>query len=35
MFGFIIGALVGLIFLMIDSSALVGLNIIEILFSII
>lgn len=35
MFGFIIGAVVGLLFLMIDSSVLVGLNIAEILFVII
>ena len=35
MFGFIIGAVVGLLFLMIDSSILVGLNIAEILFVII
>lgn len=35
MFGFIIGAVVGLLFLMIDSSVLVGLNIAEILFAII
>lgn len=35
MFGFIIGAVVGLLFLMIDSSILVGLNIAEILFAII
>ena len=35
MLGFIIGAVVGLLFLMIDSSVLVGLNIVEILFAII
>ena len=35
MFGFIIGSLVGLLFLMIDSSVLIGLNIVEIIFSII
>ena len=35
MLGFVIGAVVGLIFLMIDSSVLVGLNIAEILFVII
>ena len=35
MLGFIIGAVVGLLFLMIDSSVLVGLNIAEILFVII
>ena len=35
MFGFIIGAVVGLLFLMIDSSVLIGLNIVEILFAII
>ena len=35
MFGFIVGSLVGLLFLMIDSSVLVGLNIVEIIFSII
>jgi ABC-type antimicrobial peptide transport system permease subunit len=35
MFGFIIGAVVGLLFLMIDSSVLVGLNIAEIIFAII
>ena len=35
MFGFTIGALVGLLFLMIDSSVLIGLNIVEIIFSII
>lgn len=34
MFGFIVGAVVGLLFLMIDSSVLVGLNVVEILFSI-
>lgn len=35
MFGFIIGAVVGLLFLMIDSSVLIGLNIAEIIFAII
>ena len=35
MFGFIIGAVVGLLFLMIDSSVLIGLNIVEIIFAII
>ena len=35
MFGFVIGAVVGLLFLMIDSSVLVGLNIVEIVFAII
>ena len=35
MLGFIIGALVGLMFLLVDSSVLVGLNIAEILFVII
>jgi hypothetical protein len=35
MLGFTIGAIVGLLFLMIDSSVLVGLNIAEILFAII
>lgn len=35
MFGFIVGSLIGLLFLMIDSSVLIGLNIIEILFAII
>ena len=35
MLGFIIGAVVGLLFLMIDSSVLFGLNIVEILFAII
>ena len=35
MLGFIIGAVVGLLFLIIDSSVLVGLNIVEILFAII
>jgi hypothetical protein len=30
--GFIIGALVGLMFLLVDSSVLVGLNIVEIIF---
>ena len=35
MFGFIIGAVVGLLFLMIDSSVLIGLNIIEIVIAII
>ena len=35
MLGFIIGAVVGLLFLMIDSSVLVGLNIVEIVFAII
>lgn len=35
MLGFVIGAVVGLLFLMIDSSVLVGLNIAEILFVII
>ena len=34
MFGFITGAVVGLLFLMIDSSVLGGLNIYEIIFSI-
>ena len=34
MFGFIIGAVVGLLFLMIDSSVLVGLNIVEIVIAI-
>jgi len=34
MFGFIIGAVVGLLFLMIDSSVLIGLNIVEIIFAI-
>ena len=32
MLGFIIGALVGLMFLLVDSSVLVGLNIVEIIF---
>lgn len=32
MLGFIIGALVGLMFLLIDSSVLIGLNIVEIVF---
>lgn len=35
MFGFIIGAVVGLLFLMIDSSVLIGLNIVEIVIAII
>ena len=35
MLGFIIGALVGLMFLLVDSSVLVGLNIVEIIFAII
>ena len=35
MFGFIIGAVVGLLFLMIDSSVLIGLNIVEIIFAIV
>ena len=35
MFGFIIGAVVGLLFLMIDSSVLIGLNIVEIIIAII
>ena len=35
MLGFIIGALVGLMFLIVDSSVLVGLNIVEIIFMII
>ena len=35
MLGFVIGTVVGLLFLMIDSSVLVGLNIAEILFAII
>lgn len=35
MFGFIIGAVVGLLFLMIDSSVLIGLNIAEIIIAII
>ena len=34
MLGFIIGALVGLLFLLVDSSVLVGLNIVEIIFTI-
>lgn len=34
MLGFIIGALVGLMFLLVDSSVLVGLNIVEIVFAI-
>lgn len=34
MLGFIIGALVGLMFLLVDSSVLVGLNIVEIIFTI-
>ena len=32
MLGFIIGALVGLMFLLVDSSVLVGLNIVETIF---
>ena len=32
MLGFIIGALVGLMFLLVDSSVLIGLNIVEIVF---
>ena len=35
MLGFVVGTVVGLLFLMIDSSVLVGLNIVEILFAII
>lgn len=35
MLGFIVGSVVGLLFLLIDSSVLEGLNILEILFSII
>ena len=35
MFGFIVGAVVGLLFLMIDSSVLIGLNIVEIIIAII
>ena len=35
MLGFIIGSVVGLLFLMIDSSVLEGLNMFEIIFSIV
>lgn len=35
MLGFIVGSVVGLLFLMIDSSVLEGLNMFEIIFSII
>lgn len=35
MLGFVIGAVVGLLFLMIDSSVLIGLNIVEIVIAII
>ena len=35
MLGFIVGSIVGLLFLLIDSSVLEGLNMLEILFSII
>lgn len=35
MFGFLIGAIVGLLFLMIDSSVLAGLNIAEMIFAIV
>jgi hypothetical protein len=34
MLGFIVGSVVGLLFLMIDSSVLEGLNMLEIIFSI-
>jgi hypothetical protein len=35
MLGFIVGSVVGLLFLMIDSSVLEGLNMLEIVFSIV